>query len=77
MVVSSDALDLAGTDSADHVPYALSDGCLEHLVELAYVHAQIVHVLTLLIDIEHHRYMDLLIYLGGTDFLPRRRYCPK
>lgn len=44
LLVSTDALDLARADSADHVSHSLGDGGIKHLVELAHIHAQIVDI---------------------------------
>jgi hypothetical protein len=53
LFITSDALDFPGAHGADHVSHSLSDGGLEHLIELAHIHAQIVNVITLWDDVKY------------------------
>lgn len=54
MIITADALDLAGADGTDHVPHSLGDGSLKHLVQLAHVHAEIVDIVAVLVHVEDH-----------------------
>ena len=54
LLVTTDALDLARAHSTDHVSDTLGNSCLQHLVQLAHIHAQIVNVVTVLVHIKYN-----------------------
>ena len=64
LLVTSDALNLSGADTADHVSNSLSDCSLKHLIQFTDIHAKIVNIVTISIDIKHHRYIDLYILIS-------------
>ena len=62
LFITSDALDLSRANTTDHVTDSLGDGSLKHLIQLTHVHAQVVDVVTVLVNVEHDRYVNLRVH---------------
>ena len=54
MLVTSDALNLAGANLTHHSTDSLSDGSLKHLVEFTNIQAHLIDVVTILVDVQNN-----------------------
>lgn len=54
LFITSDALDLAGRNLTDHGSHSLGNSGFKHLVKLRYIHAKVVDIVTLHVDVEDY-----------------------
>lgn len=59
LLITSDALNLAGGDLTDHGPDSFSDCSLKHLIKLGDIHAQVVDIVTIHVDVEDNGDVNL------------------